>query len=90
VAPNKQENTHVCTERGSNPWIRYRFLVHKRFTSAVKRVESVSDRMSYIILRGCFCHVILLNIHASREDKIDDVKASFYAELKSVFDKFQK
>jgi hypothetical protein len=28
------------------------FLVHKRIISAVRRVEFVSDRMSYIILRG--------------------------------------
>jgi hypothetical protein len=28
------------------------FLVHKKIISAVKRVESVSDRMSFIILRG--------------------------------------
>jgi hypothetical protein len=36
------------------------FFVHKRIISAVKRVEFVSDRMSYIILvlRGlwCDCH----------------------------------
>jgi hypothetical protein len=28
------------------------FFIHKRIVSAVKRVEFVSDRMSYIILRG--------------------------------------
>jgi hypothetical protein len=28
------------------------FFAHKRIISAVKRVEFVSDRMSYIILRG--------------------------------------
>jgi hypothetical protein len=28
------------------------FFVHKRIISAVKRVEFVSDRMSYMILRG--------------------------------------
>ena len=28
------------------------FLVHRRIVSAVKRVEFVSDRMSYIVLRG--------------------------------------
>jgi hypothetical protein len=28
------------------------FFVHKRSISAVKRVESVRDRMSYIILKG--------------------------------------
>jgi hypothetical protein len=32
------------------------FCVHKRIISAVKRVDFVSDRMSYIILRGRWCH----------------------------------
>jgi hypothetical protein len=45
--------------------------VHKRIISAVKRVEFVSDRMSYIILRGRWCDVVL-NVHARTEDKIDD------------------
>jgi hypothetical protein len=53
-------------------------FVHKRIISAVKRVECVSDRMSYIILRGRWCHIIVLNVHAPTEDKADDVKDSFY------------
>jgi hypothetical protein len=32
------------------------FFVHKRIISAVKRVQFVSDRMSYIILRGRWCN----------------------------------
>jgi exonuclease III len=44
--------------------------------------------MSYIILRGRWCHVIVLNVHAPTEDKTDDVKDSFYEELDRVFDKF--
>jgi exonuclease III len=67
-----------------------RFFVHKRIISAVKRVEFVSNRMSYIILRGRWCHIIVLNIHAPTEDKTDDVKDSFYEELECVFDKFPK
>jgi hypothetical protein len=54
--------------------------------SAVKRVESISDRMSYIILRGSWCHIIVLNVHYPTQDKIDDVKDSFYEELERVFD----
>jgi hypothetical protein len=54
------------------------FFVHKRIISTVKRVEFVSDRTSYIILRGCSCHIIVLNVHAPTEDKTDDVKDSFY------------
>jgi hypothetical protein len=44
------------------------FFVHKRIISAVKRVEFVSDRMSYIILRGRWFHIIVLNVHAPAED----------------------
>jgi hypothetical protein len=40
------------------------FFVHERLVSAVKRVEFVSDRMSYIILRGRWCDIIVLNVHA--------------------------
>jgi exonuclease III len=64
--------------------------VHKRIISVVKRVEFVSDRMSYIILRGRWCHIIVLNVHAPTEDKTDDMKDSFYEDLERVFDKFPK
>jgi hypothetical protein len=46
--------------------------------------------MSYIILRGRWCHIIVLNVHAPTEDKTDDVKGSFYKELECVFDKSPK
>jgi hypothetical protein len=51
------------------------FFVHKRIISAVKRVELISDRMSYIILRGRWWDIIVLNGHAPTEDKIDDKRA---------------
>jgi hypothetical protein len=34
--------------------------------------------------------MIVLNVHAPTEDKIDDVKGSFYEELECIFDKFPK
>jgi hypothetical protein len=43
--------------------------------------------MSYIILRGCWCHIIVLNV---QKIKTDDVKDSFYKELARVFDQFPK
>jgi hypothetical protein len=64
------------------------YFVHKRIISAVKRVEFVNDRMSYIILRGRGFHIIVLNVHAPTEDKTDDVEDSFYEELELIFDKF--
>jgi hypothetical protein len=64
------------------------FFIHKRNISVVMRVEFVSDRISYIILRGRWCGIIFLNLHAPTEDKSDDVKDRFYEELEQVFDKF--
>jgi hypothetical protein len=46
--------------------------------------------MSYIILRGCWCNIIVLNAHAPTEDKIADIKDRFYDELEQVFDKFPR
>jgi hypothetical protein len=65
-------------------------FVLRRIISAVKRVEFVSDRMSYIILRGRWCDIFVLNVHAPTEDEIDDVNVSFYEELERVFSKFPK
>jgi hypothetical protein len=45
----------------------------KRIISAVKRAEFVSDRMSYIILRGRWYDIIVLNVHARTEDKNNDM-----------------
>ena len=48
-----------------------------RIASAVKRVEFVSDRVSYIVLRGRWCNIIVLNVHAPSEEKSDALKDRF-------------
>jgi exonuclease III len=62
------------------------FFIHKRIVSAVRRVEFICDRMLYTILRGCWCNIIVSNVHAPCKDKEDNVKNSFYEELGHVFD----
>ena len=61
------------------------YFVHQRIESAVKRVEFVSDRVSYIVLRGHWCNIIVLSVHASSEEKSDESKDIFYEELEQVF-----
>jgi hypothetical protein len=46
--------------------------------------------MSYIILRGRWYNIIVLNVRAPTEDKIDYIKDMFYEELEQVFDKLPK
>jgi len=53
------------------------FFVPHRLISAVKSVEFVSDRVLYIVLRGRWCNIIVLNVHAPSEEKSDDSKDSF-------------
>jgi endonuclease/exonuclease/phosphatase family metal-dependent hydrolase len=46
--------------------------------------------MSYTVLRGRWCDVIIHNVHGPTEDNMSDMKDSFYEELEQVFDKFPK
>jgi hypothetical protein len=66
------------------------FCVHKRMISAYKRGEAVSDRKLYIILRRCWCHIIILTIQAPTEDKIGTAKDRSFDELECVLDSFPK
>jgi hypothetical protein len=64
------------------------FCVHHRLVSAV-RVKFVSDR-SRVVLRGRWCNIIVLNMHAPSKEKNDYSKDSFYEELEQVCDHFSK
>ena len=44
----------------------------------MKRAEFVSDRLSYIVLRGRWRNIIVVNVHAPSEEKSDASKDRFY------------
>ena len=45
-----------------------------RIISAVKRVEFVSDRVSYTVRRGRWCNIIIVNVLTPSEVKSDELK----------------
>ena len=55
-----------------------RYFVHHRIVLAVERVEFVNDRVSYIVLRGRWCNIFVLNMRAPSEEKGDDSNNSCY------------
>jgi hypothetical protein len=66
------------------------FFVHRRIISVVRRVEFISDGMLCIVLRGCWCSIIVLNMHVPCKDKSDDVKDSFCEKLRCAFGQFPR
>jgi hypothetical protein len=72
---------HVCiykTERCSDTMFRKKILY-----------TICSVLLSYII-RGRWCNIIVVNVHAPCEDTSNYIKDSFYEELGCVFDQFPR
>ena len=53
-------------------------------------MEFLSDRMSYLVLRGQWINIIVLNVHAPSAEKSDNSKDRFYVELEKVSYNFPK
>jgi hypothetical protein len=75
-------------KRNENNQLGTGIFVHYRILPAVQTVEFIWDRISYIVLRGRWCNIIVLNVHAPNEEESGCSKDSFYEELEQVFDHF--
>jgi hypothetical protein len=53
--------------------------------SAVKKVDFISDKMSYIVMRGSWFNIFVLSVHVTSEEENDVSKGSFYEKLELVF-----
>ncbi|PSN42499.1 hypothetical protein C0J52_09787 [Blattella germanica] len=62
------------------------FLVRRNILSAIRDIKFVSDRISYIILKGKRHDFIIVIVYGPTEASIDTIKDEFYEELESVFD----
>jgi hypothetical protein len=64
-------------------------FVHDSIQSTDMRLDFVSDRMSYIVLRGRWCNIVL-SVSVPSEEKNGGSKYSFYEDLEQVFLHFTK
>jgi hypothetical protein len=70
MKPNQQANMNESRELDIGS-------LQKRVITAVERVDFVGDRMSYIILRGHWYEIIVLNVHAQTRDITEDINDNF-------------
>jgi hypothetical protein len=77
-----QSNRHIVNQLDNN--------AGNERTGAYLAEKSISDRMSFVVLRGHWYNIILLNEDASTEVKSDDSKDSFHKELEQVINCFPK
>jgi hypothetical protein len=75
----------IVHQRNENHNSEHDFFVHHRIVSAVKRVVFVRGRVSYMVLRGRWCNIIVLNVRTPSEKKSDDSKDSFLREIRAGF-----
>jgi len=66
-----------CGQGNENHQLGAGHFVHHKILSAVKRADFVSDRMSYIVLSGRWCNIIVVNVHAQSGEKSGEVKDFF-------------
>jgi hypothetical protein len=64
VALNGQGIVHFSREKGMMMISMGQFSLRKKIMPAVRRVEFVSERMSYITLASYWFSIIILNAHA--------------------------
>jgi exonuclease III len=85
-----REYKFLYGKENENHQLRTGFLYTTYYYLQVKTVTFFSDRMPYIVLRGHYFNIIVLNAYAPSEDKSDDSKENFYEELQQVFDRLPK
>ena len=61
-----EDYNFLCGKGNKNHQLGTGFIAQHRTVSPVTRAEFVSDRVSYTVLRDCWCNIIVPNVHRNR------------------------
>jgi hypothetical protein len=66
-----------CGEGKEKHQLGTEYFVHHKIVLAIKKIDFVSDTISYIVMSRGWCNIIVLNVHITSKEKSDDLKAVF-------------
>jgi endonuclease/exonuclease/phosphatase family metal-dependent hydrolase len=66
------------------------FLVKKETVKNIMGFEPINERISKLRLKGKYHNITIINIHAPMEEKDEETKERFYAELQQIQEKVPK
>jgi len=66
------------------------FLIQRLTMNKILSFEPISDRMCKLRVKGKFHNLTIINIHAPKEDKEEEIKEQFYEELQRIQDRVPK
>ncbi|XP_025191734.1 craniofacial development protein 2-like, partial [Melanaphis sacchari] len=60
------------------------FAVHKSLVHTIKEFKVINYRIAILIVKAKFFDIVFLNVHAPTEEKSQEEKEEFYAELEDI------
>ncbi|KAL4085374.1 hypothetical protein QTP88_027233 [Uroleucon formosanum] len=70
-----------CNER---PQFGVGFVVHKSLVHTIKEFKVINSRIAILIVRAKFFDIEFINVHAPTEEKSQEEKEDFYAEIEDI------
>lgn len=62
------------------------FAIHESIIHIIKDFKDINPRISTLTLKDKNLHIVLINVHATTEEKDEEIKEEFYDTLEEVFD----
>ncbi|XP_018347843.1 PREDICTED: craniofacial development protein 2-like, partial [Trachymyrmex septentrionalis] len=61
-------------------------LQETRWAGEVKDIKFINERLGLLVVQGRWYKIAIINVHAPKEDKDDEIKDGFYEELEHLVD----
>jgi hypothetical protein len=65
-------------------------MVRKEVEKNIMSFTAINERICILILKGKFYNIILINVHAPTEEKMEEEKDKFYDDQQKVYDRVPK